>query len=131
MGKIKNYERKARRDSGLGTIDALWKLMIDIYWSRKEGRHYSLHKLCEKHQVSHFNSQALDGIAWDVMPTREDADALRIRIREYEKANYNKHPETPADEPMLDLVHDVDTAEGDDFGILILNGQRYRLVPID
>ena len=128
--KKANYERKVKRESGLGTTDALWKLLIDIFWARKQGEKYSLNALCVKHQLSKFNSVLLEGMPLDEFPTRERAEDLRVRIRNYEKENYHMSKEESSQDPTLDLV-EAEAKECNDFGILKWNGHYYRLVLID
>jgi len=136
MEKNRYYERKAKRDSGLGTIDATWKMMIDVYWAKVEGREYKVDQLCAKHQVGKYKTSMIDeAVTTAKMPTREDADALRISKLKYEEENYKKKDAQPAEEQTESaeqMAFGFDYGEGlDNTAMFVLNGHTYKIIQID
>ena len=132
MTKIFN-ERKAKRTSKLGTTDAILKVLTEIYWHKMSGKDYQISTICRNEQLGNLNTALVEGLYdWSHLPTRELAEELRQRERNYEKENWGKKKEqTVARDPELDLIGLDEAQHCNDFGILTWNGHRYRLVPID
>ena len=133
--KKKNYERKVKRESNLGTTDAIWKMMIDIFFMKKAGKEIRYDQVFDYHQVGKFRKDMLDEAIGDTMPTREDADALRIRKLEYEREHYKKK-DAPAPEEQTaspeQMTFGFDYGEGpDNTAMFVLNGHTYKIIQID
>lgn len=132
MGK-KFYTRKCKRPSGLSTTDAIHKMLMQVYWAKIAGKPYNVSVICDNEHIGHINKGLVEkACSWENVPTREEAEALRIAFIEHCQANWNKKKvATPETEPMLDFVGSEEAQHCNDFGILEWNGHRYRLVPID
>lgn len=133
--KKKNYERKVKRESNLGTTDAIWKMMIDIFFMKKEGRKIHYEQVFNRHQVGKFKLSMLDEAIGETMPTRDDAEALRIRKLEYEREHYKKK-DAPAPEEQTSspeqMTFGFDYGEGpDNTAMFVLNGHTYKIIQID
>lgn len=135
MGKKKNYERKVKRDSNLGTTDAIWKMMIDIFFMKKEGRKIHYDQVFAYHQVGKFRVSMIEEAIGDAMPTRDDAEALRIRKLEYEREHYGKRKDDVTAEgpaPEEQMIFGFDYGEGPDTtAMFVLNGHTYKIIQID
>lgn len=134
--KKKNYERKVKRTSNLGTTDAIWMMMVDLFCMKKAGRKVNYDELFAHHQVGKFRLSMLNEAIGDKMPTREDAEALRIRKLEYEREHYGKKKDEaqavnePASETQMTFVFDY--GEGSDTtAMFVLNGHTYKIIQID
>ena len=132
MTKIFNA-RNVKRSSKLGTTDTILKVLTEIYWCKMSGKDYQISTICRNEQLGILNNALVEGLYdWSYLPTRELAEELRQRERNYEKENWGKKKEqTVARDPELEFVGLDEAQHCNDFGILTWNGHRYRLVPID
>lgn len=125
--------RRARRKNNLSTVEAIQKVLIAVYWAKKEGKPYSISSLCDIEHVGHLNKAVVEKTcSWDVMPTKDDAERVRKANLDYiyEKIERAEQAQNIVEQPELEF--DMDEATHcNDFGILTWNGHRYRLVPID
>lgn len=134
--KKHGYERKVKRTSNLGTTDAIWMMMVDLFCMKKAGRKVNYDELFAHHQVGKFKLSMLDEAIGDKMPTREDAEALRIRKNEYEREHYRKRKDEAqsANEPASEeqMTFGFDYGEGPDTtAMFVLNGHTYKIIQID
>lgn len=127
--------RRARRKNNLSTVEAIQKVLIAVYWAKKEGKPYSISSLCDIEHVGRMNKAVVENTcSWDVMPTKDDAERVREANLDYiyEKAEKAERNQIVEIQPEPELEFDMDKATHcNDFGILTWNGHRYRLVPID
>lgn len=129
----KFYTRKTNRPSGLSTTDAIHKVLMQVYWAKIAGKPYRISSICDSEHIGHLNKELVEGAcSWEQMPTREEAENLRIAFIEHGHKNWNKKKSAePEADPTLDFIGVDEEQHCNDFGILTWNGHRYRLVPID
>ena len=144
MGK-KYKTRTAPRPSGLGTTDAIHKVLMQIYWAKKAGKKYVLADLFTEEHLHHLNKDLVErACSWESAPTREEAEALRTADLDHQAENWDSKKKVeqvdyvpddlPVEAPLVVFPEDPvakQCKECNDFGILTWNGHRYRLVPID
>lgn len=115
---------------------------MQVYWAKIAGKPYNVSVICDSEHIGHINKGLVEkACSWENVPTREEAEALRIEFLKHGHEHW-KPSKRPKAEPIIEgpevpiLEFDEDTIEKErkecnDFGILEWNGHRYRLVPID
>lgn len=136
----KHKTRNFKRRSNLGTIDAIHKVLTEIYWAKQMNKPYSIDAIATAEQVGSLKNDIVESLYdWSYIPSRELAEECRERIRNYQDENWGKENKVekviPADKvPVLEFAEDPIAKEAkqcNDIGVLEWNGHRYRLVPID
>ena len=128
MEKKRHY-RETKRNNGLGTTDAIWKVLNTIFWAKKESRTYKISVLCEQNQLGHLNCSLVEGLYdWQDCPTREHAELLRDRMRNYADENWDsrKQPKKAESQPEQQPQEDVLFPDTECFEI-VRDGVRYAV----
>ena len=140
----KHKTRNVKRRSNLGTIDAIHKVLCEIFWAKQMNKPYSIDAIATIEQVGSLKNDIIESLYdWSYIPSRELAEECRERIRNYQDEHWGKKKAEPIDyvpddlpveAPLVVFAEDPVAKEAqhcNDFGILTWNGHRYRLVPID
>lgn len=125
----KNFTtRNNKRDNGLGSIDAIWKVLTEIFWAKKGGKEYSVTAICRDNHIRRMKTDIVESLYdWSYAPTRELAEKMHQIICRHESENWGKKKDEAA-EPA-----EEDTARRSEFTHVFKmdDGHMYMLTRID
>ena len=127
----KNFTtRNNKRENGLGSIDAIWKVLTEIFWAKKGGKEYSVTAICRDNHIRRMKTELVEGLYdWGAAPTRERAEKMHQIICRHEAENWAK-PQKNEDQAEQVLIG-FDFGEGHDSAIIELWGHKYQITRID
>ena len=124
--------RDNKRENGLGSIDAIWKVLTEIFWAKKGGRDYSVTAICRDNHIRRMKTDLVEGLYdWETAPTREQAEKMHQIICHHEAENWAK-PQKNEEQPAEQTLIGFDFGEGNDSSSIIeLWGHRYKITRLD